>query len=73
MCSGLVTYHESFGTWQINWDNAHPNNIIVFFIPTACSGLSPVPPLPPVFSYSNRTVSTYAIKVWVSGPRGTTP
>ena len=73
VCSGFVTYKESFGTWQINWLTADQHVISVFFVPTACSGISPLPPLPPVWSYSNRTVSAYAIAVWVSGPRGTTP
>ena len=72
-CSGIVTYKQSFGSWDIEWDQVHTNDIKVVYVPTACSGIWPPPPLPPIWSYSNRTVSTYSIKLWVSGPRGTTP
>ncbi|HUJ32786.1 MAG TPA: hypothetical protein VLY23_16005 [Candidatus Acidoferrum sp.] len=69
-CSGIVTYKQSFGSWDIEWVN---DDIRVTFASTVCSGFWPPPPLPPVWWYENRTVSTYSLKMWVNGPRGTTP
>ena len=73
LCPGVVTYKQSFGTSTAYWDRFNPNKIYVGWAPIACSGFWPPPPLPPLNIYKDRTSSAYAIKVWVNGPRGTTP
>jgi hypothetical protein len=69
-CPFVITYKKSFGTWYAIWDKKDPNNIQVWLSDTICSGF--LPPAPWV-NYRNLTGSYYALKVWVSGPRGIDP
>lgn len=63
-----VTYKESFGSWSSQWDG---NNIQVGLSDTSCSGF--FGPSLGINNYENWSGSYYALKVWVTGPRGTDP
>ena len=69
-CLGVVTYKETFGTWDPEWDG---DNIRINWADTSCSGFIPEPPLFPlvVSTYSNITGTAYALNVWARGPRCT--
>ncbi len=70
-CGGVVTYKQTFGTWDPEWDVG--DAIRVNWADTSCSGFVPQPPVFPLFvtTYSNVTGSAYALKVWARGPRCT--
>ncbi|MGZ7077276.1 MAG: hypothetical protein ACXVJL_14855 [Candidatus Angelobacter sp.] len=69
-CLGVVTYRETFGTWDPEWNG---DNIRINWADTSCSGFIPEPPVFPlvVSTYSNITGSAYALNVWARGPRCT--
>jgi hypothetical protein len=69
-CPGVVTYKETFGTWDPEWDG---DNIRINWPDISCSGFIPEPPVFPlvVTTYSNVTGSAYALNVWARGPRCT--
>jgi hypothetical protein len=71
-CGGVVTYRQSFGTWDPEFDG---NDIRVHWTDMSCSGFVPQPPVFPliVTTYTDNTASQYALKVWVRGPRCTDP
>ena len=62
-----VTYKTDFGTWSGSWDG---NNIRIGLSETSCSGVVVAVPW---VNYQNHSGSDYALKVWVTGPRGTDP
>ena len=67
-CPNVVTYREDFGHWNIQWN---PSRIQFEWADTSCSGFWPNPVLGfPTSAYQNHTESSYALKVWVIGPRG---
>jgi hypothetical protein len=69
-CPGIVTYHEVFGAYHAHW-SAH--QVHVDWADYTCSSFVP-PPCGIVGCYSNnQTVSAYALKVYVNGPRCTDP
>jgi len=72
-CGGVVTYRQTFGTWDPEWDGPNQSNIRVNWADTSCSGFVPQPPIFPliVTTYSNVSGSAYALKVWARGPRCT--
>jgi hypothetical protein len=63
-----VTYKQSFGAWSAQWDG---NNIRVGLSDASCSGF--FAPSLGIDNYQNWSGSYYALKVWVTGPRGTDP
>lgn len=67
-----VTYKQSFGTWTGDWDG---NNVRVGLSDTSCSGFwAPCVAAPwTCQNYQNWSGSYYALKMWVTGPRGTDP
>ena len=67
-----VTFKKSFGTWTGDWDG---NNVRVGLSDTSCSGFwAPCVAAPwTCQNYQNWTGSYYALKMWVTGPRGTDP
>lgn len=71
-CPYTVTWRQNFGSWSSGWDG---NNIYVGLSDTSCSGFNPASMVLgiPLNVYQNRTGSYYALKVWVTGPRGLDP
>jgi|SRR5579864_177914 len=71
-CPYTVTWRQNFGAWSSGWDG---NNIYVGLSDTSCSGFNPDSLILgiPLNIYQNRTGSYYALKVWVTGPRGLDP
>jgi hypothetical protein len=68
-CPYIVTYRQTFGQWNVNWS---ATGIQLSWADTSCSGFMPNPLLGfPTSAYQNRTQSSYALTVLVSGPRGT--
>ncbi len=69
-CPGIVTYHEVFGAYKAHW-TAH--QVHVDWADYTCTSFVP-PPCGIVGCYTNNlTVSAYALKVYVNGPRCTDP
>jgi hypothetical protein len=69
-CPGIVTYHEVFGAFRAHW-TAH--QVHVDWADYTCSSFVP-PPCGFIGCYSNdHTVSAYALKVYINGPRCTDP
>ncbi len=68
-CPYVVTYRQTFGQWNVNWS---ATGIQLSWADTSCSGFMPNPLLGfPTNIYQNRTQSSYALRVFVRGPRGT--
>jgi len=68
ICPDIVTYKEDFGHWNLQWN---ASRIKFEWTDTSCSGFWPNPVLGfPTNVYQNHTESNYALKVWVTGPRG---
>jgi hypothetical protein len=67
-CPYVVTYRQAFGTFTGIWDAR--GNPVVWLSDTSCSGFNAAFPL---YNYQNWTGSYYALKVWVTGPRGVDP
>lgn len=71
-CPYVVTYRQDFGQWDVQWSVRGGQAIQVSWGDTSCSGFEPNPFLGiPTNIYQNRTQSSYALKVFVRGPRGT--
>lgn len=69
-CPGIVTYHEVFGAFHAHWT---PHQVHVDWADSTCTSFVP-PPCGIVGCYSNdQTVSAYALKIYINGPRCTDP